>query len=442
MSATGLSARKTCSTPTSSLSDQSEAMTFSVKQSRLSALFSWRPALLRCLVLCLALGCLVPAGAQAAARNMKKATKTRPVSLETMAGQMILAGFRGTGARPQGQADRALAKEYAALLKDIRQGRLGGVILFDWDAELRVYGRNIVSVEQVAALSATLQKAAKIPLFIAIDQEGGRVARLLPEHGMPLMPSAKTMALLPEDEVERLAEKNAKALARAGINLNFAPSLDVDVNPQSPAIGAVGRSFSADEHKVARYGAVFARGQWQAGVVSAFKHFPGHGSARSDTHLGIADITDTWEERELFPFTALREAPVPSMVMVAHVMNRRLDRHNPATLSHPIVTGLLRTEIGWQGVVVTDDLQMGAITTATSSLRETVRRAVLAGSDILLFGNNMEHDPELVRKVHGMLVELVRGGEIPEERIAGSYERIMRLKATMASSIKVRQPRP
>ena len=380
-----------------------------------------------CRVLCLLCIVAMPLSAQAVPTGSAMGKKA---SLEVMAGQMILAGFRGTGVAFHGEKDAQREEEYANLLEDVRQGRLGGVIFFDRDAVLQKYGRNILSLEQVAALSASLQKAAKIPLFIAIDQEGGRVARLLPEHGVPIMPSAKMMGRLPEKEVEQLAAKNARYLARAGINLNFAPSLDVDVNPQSPVIGAVGRAFSVDEKAVARYGAAFARGQWQGRVVSAFKHFPGHGSALFDTHHGMTDITGTWQERELFPYLALRDAPEPAMVMVAHIMHRTLDANNPATLSPAIVTGLLREKIGWQGVVVTDDMQMGAITTETTSLRETVRRAVLAGSDILLFGNNLEHDPHLVRTVHGLLVELVRSGEIAEERVALSYQRIMRLKRT------------
>ena len=382
-----------------------------------------------CRVLCLLCILAMPLSAQAAPASEGK-VMGRKASLEIMVGQMIIAGFRGTGVVFHGNKDAVLEGEYGNLLEDVRQGRLGGVIYFDRDAVLQKYGRNILSLEQVAALSASLQKMAKIPLFIAIDQEGGRVARLLPEHGVPLMPSAKMMGLLPEKEVEHLAAKNAQYLARAGINLNFAPSLDVDVNPQSPVIGAVGRAFSADEKTVARYGAAFARGQWQGRVVSAFKHFPGHGSALFDTHHGMTDITSTWEERELFPYLALRDAPEPAMVMVAHIMHRALDANNPATLSPAIVTGLLREKIGWQGVVVTDDMQMGAITAETTSLRETVRRAVLAGSDILLFGNNLEHDPHLVRKVHGLLVDLVRSGEIAEERVALSYQRIMQLKKT------------
>lgn len=343
--------------------------------------------------------------------------------LVRMAGQMVMCGFRGTGDDPGADSIRPL-------LEDIEQGRVGGVIYFDIDNRTGDRVRNIVSLEQTERLSALLQSKADIPLFIGIDQEGGRVRRLKPEHGAPDFPSARVLGAGSPEESYRQGEIMGRMLASVGVNVDFAPCLDVDVNPESPAIGLVERSFSADPEVVAAHGEAFARGLSGAGVLPVYKHFPGHGSALHDTHLGMADITSTWREAELLPYKRILQHTPPAMMMIGHIVHRDKTGDLPASLSPTAVQGLLREELGWDGVVVTDDLQMKAICDAYS-LKETVRRVVDSGGDILLFGNNLEYDPELGRKIHAALLELVREGAVSRERITESWQRIMRLKREM-----------
>ncbi|MCL1939896.1 MAG: glycoside hydrolase family 3 [Desulfovibrionaceae bacterium] len=341
-------------------------------------------------------------------------------SLEHMAGQMIMTGFRGTGEQP-------LSEDLQYLLPDIRAGRIGGVILFEPDY-LSKQTRNIRSLKQVAALTALLQKDAPVPLFVGVDQEGGKVRRFKEEHGFAASPSAAELGRGSPGTTRTEAARMGAALHAVGVNLNFAPVLDMNVNPQSPAIGALGRSFSAHPDHVAAHGRAFAEGLASAGVIPCYKHFPGHGSARHDTHLGLADVTATWTPEELEPYRRILPHTPPAMIMPGHIVHREKGGELPASLSPRIITGLLRGSLGWQGVVITDDLQMRAVED-TYSMKEAVRLAVLAGADILLFGNNLRHDPQEGRKAHAALVELVREGSIPESRIRESYTRIMTLKA-------------
>lgn len=342
-------------------------------------------------------------------------------SLEVMAGQMLMVGFRGTGEAP-------LSPDLVQMLPMIRSGHLGGVILFDVDWQTKKRGRNIVSAAQVKTLTKLLGADAPIPLFIAVDQEGGAVRRLKPEHGVPATPSASAMGQTAPRETHDAAKALGQKLHALGINVDFAPVADVAVAPQSPAIGAVNRAFSNDPALVAAHASQFAKGLGDAGVVSAYKHFPGHGSALADTHQGLTDISATWTKQELAPYqSSALPVDTPLMIMTGHLFNSKLDPELPASLSKRVVTDLLRKELGWQGVVVTDDLQMRAITSHYSP-KEAVRLAVLSGTDILLSGNNMAHSPDEARMLHAILVQLVKKGEISEERIFQSWQRIRALK--------------
>ncbi|MDR2870215.1 MAG: hypothetical protein LBV04_07185 [Deferribacteraceae bacterium] len=356
----------------------------------------------------------------------------REAQLSYMVGQMILLGFRGTS--PDDDAVRGIAD-------DIRLGKIGGVILFNIDVEMRnaglagdtrdaqIISRNIIDVAQVQKLNEFLSKAAldagRPPLFISIDQEGGRVARLLPQHGFDfVMPSAQELSMIPSEVIYDKYKELGLKLHGLGFNVNFAPATDVNVNPDSPAIGALGRSYSADAKLVTEYGRMAAGGLYDAGIISSFKHFPGHGSAGTDTHAGLTDITNTWQEYELEPYTAI---PDNTMVMVAHVLNKRIDPTYPATLSHKTVNELLREKLGFQGVVITDDLQMGAIYDEYG-FAESLRLAILAGNDVLLFGNNLQYTENIGRLVHEEIMKMVHNGDIPRSRIQESYERIIKLK--------------
>ncbi|WP_448070491.1 glycoside hydrolase family 3 protein [Georgenia yuyongxinii] len=337
-----------------------------------------------------------------------------------MVGQMLVLGFRGT----------ALAAT-DPVVADLER-HLGGVVLFSRDVPSGSATRNIASPAQVATLTAALQARADAPLLVTTDQEGGRVARLGPEHGFPATRSAAELGARGDPAATRAAAAEmARTLRAAGVNLNLAPVVDVNVNPANPIIGALGRSFSPDPGVVAEQAAAFVRGHHDEGVLTTLKHFPGHGSSRADTHAGFVDVTATWSEAELVPYRSLIGEGLADAVMVAHVFNATLDGDHPASLSAATITGLLREKLGYDGVVMSDDLQMGAIAQEWG-FEEAVRLAVLAGTDLLTFSNNLEtFEPDLGARAYATLLDLVRREEIGEARIAASYERIERLKARL-----------
>lgn len=340
--------------------------------------------------------------------------KTPP--LDQMVGQMLMAGFRGFD-----------MDDESPVVRDIRESHLGGVILFDYDVTSGSYERNIKSPEQVLKLTSDLKRYAKIPLFMAVDQEGGKVQRLKPKYGFPGFPSAQDVGQMNDVDVAATAMKLGYTVAKYGFNMDFAPVADVNVDPNSPAIGKIGRSFSADPQRVAACDAIYLKEFSRQGVIGCLKHFPGHGSAGADSHQGLTDITATWSDEELIPYQQLIARGLPKMIMTAHVFNANLDAKYPATLSHRVITGILRTQLGFDGVVVTDDMTMRAIT-KFYGLKDAIRLAIQAGADILLFGNNIDYDRDIVPKAHAIIMKMVKDGTLSKERVAQSYERIMRLK--------------
>ncbi|MPV38928.1 glycoside hydrolase family 3 [Georgenia subflava] len=336
-----------------------------------------------------------------------------------MVGQMLMVGFRGTSLAPDNP-----------IVADLRDRHLGAVVLFAHDVPSGDPVRNIDSPQQLSELTAALQAEAHSPLLVATDQEGGRVARLGPEHGFPATASAAELGAADDPAATRQAAAAiARTLRDAGINLNLAPVVDVNLNPANPVIGALDRSFSADPAVVAEQAAAFVQGHHDEGVLTSLKHFPGHGSSRGDSHAGFVDVTDVWSPVELEPYRELIHGGLADSVMVAHVFNAELDPDLPASLSHRTITGLLRDELGYDGVVVSDDLQMRAITDGWS-LEEAIRLAVLAGTDLLAFSNNIDFfTPDLGARAYDALMALVASGEVSEERLAQSYERLARLKA-------------
>jgi beta-N-acetylhexosaminidase len=332
--------------------------------------------------------------------------------------QMLVVGFRGR-----------TADEAQATLRQVTDLALGGVVLFSVDQPTGG-PRNVESPEQLAALVGALQAAAtRAPLLVAIDQEGGRVARLGPAHGFPPPPqSAAELGRLDDPAVTR-AEGRAAAevLAAAGITLNLAPVVDLAVDPANPVIAGLGRSFGVDPEKVAAQAGAFIDGHHDVGVRCAIKHFPGHGSSTADTHLGVVDVTDTWTDVELLPFAALIQDGPADAVLTAHVFNARLDPDHPATLSHATITGILRERLGWDGAVLSDDLQMGAIRDAYG-YDEAVALAIEAGIDLLVVANQLVYEPDVAVRTVDHVEGLVRSGRISEARIDESIARIVRLK--------------
>jgi len=329
---------------------------------------------------------------------------------------MLLVGFRGLTAEG---AD--------AMRRQVAAGSLGGVLLFSVD-QLTGGPRNVESAEQLRGLvDALTAEAPDLPLLVAIDQEGGRVARLGPGHGFPATPSAAEMGQQAPPATGAVSRSMAQTLAGVGVTLNLAPVVDLAVNPDNPIIAGVARSFSADPETVIAHATAFIEGHHEIGLRCAIKHFPGQGSASGDTHLGIVDVTEAWTDRELRPFAALIGAGLPNAVLTAHIFNAALDPDHPATLSRPTITGILRDELGWDGAVISDDLQMGAIRDAYG-YEEAVALAIEAGIDILLIANQLVYEADVAERTIDIVERLVRSGRVSEERIQASYERIVRLK--------------
>lgn len=338
--------------------------------------------------------------------------------LSRQLGQLLIVGFRGTDAAGAGQ-----------VIRDIRQHGLGGVVLYEYDAPSETRPRNIVSPAQVAALTGALRNAVPPgapPLLIAIDQEGGRVNRLPERLGFPPTVSAQRLGTLDDPETTAYWSATvARTLQECGIDLNFAPVVDLNRNPASPAIGRWERSFSADPAIVVRHAEIFIREHHRYGVRCALKHFPGHGSADTDSHFGFTDVTATWQESELAPYRLL---PAADAVMTAHVFNAHLDPHWPATLSPAIIGGGLRRDLAWDKTVISDDMMMGAITRHYGRA-EAIARAFNAGCDMLIFSNNTAvYEPDIVPQVLAIIRDHVRSGRISRDRLRDAIRRSTALR--------------
>ena len=341
----------------------------------------------------------------------------QPDSLAIKTGQMLMIGFRGMSVES--------APEIAA---DITRHRIGGVVLFDYDVPSRSSSRNISTPQQLSSLTTELQKLSKIPLFIAIDQEGGKVNRLKSARGFPPTVSADYLGRLNNpDTTSAAARQTARTLKAMHITMNLAPVADLNTNPDNPVIGKIGRSFSSDPATVISNITLIVGAYHNEGIIATLKHFPGHGSSTTDTHLDFTDITTSWSEQELEPYRILIAAGYNDAVMTAHVFNAKLDPLYPATLSKSTLTDLLRHKLGFKGVVVSDDMQMKAIADHYG-LETAIRLTIEAGVDILLFGNNTSYDPAIASKATDIINSLIQQKIITPERIDQSYRRIMKLK--------------
>lgn len=337
-------------------------------------------------------------------------------SLDIMIGQMIITGvrdFQHTGLRKE-------------LLLNLEQGKIGGVVLFEKNVPKTNTKQGLI------AMIDTLQAHASIPLLVSIDEEGGIVNRLKPKYGFDDPPSAQELGEWDNtDTTYYYAGRIADNLKSLGINLNYAPVVDLNVNPKNPIIGGIGRSFSADYQEVVEHAIVYIQAHRDANVGTSLKHFPGHGSSTKDTHKGIADISRTFQIEELYPYKMLIDSGMVDAVMTSHVMNRVLSDSLPGTLSRRVVNGLLRGFLGFDGVVFSDDMQMKAIADHYG-LETSVKLAILAGVDMLVFANHvLEKDVVPVEKLFNLIKQLVQSGEISEERIRQSYQRIMDFKVQL-----------
>ena len=368
---------------------------------------------------------LLRSGASAAqAAPAKTSAGNAAPSLDAMIGSMLMLGFRGADL-PQGDA----------FLAQVRAGHVGHIILFDRDVTTGGE-RNIISPQQVRRLTASLRAASPCPMFIAVDQEGGRVRRLKPQRGFADLPSAQSMGAASPEKTRAIARQLGVELASLGISVDLAPVADVNSNPANPAIGALERSFRPNPALVAAHALAFGQGLAQSGIIPALKHFPGQGGAQKDSHLGLTDITRSWNAKaDLAPYAQAFAQGWPGMVMLGHLYHKGLDPQYPATLSRAVVADLLRGHMGWQGVIISDDMQMKAITDHYG-MEQAMLLAVNAGVDILLFGNNLYWDETLPSTAFETLRGLVESGRISRQRIMESWLRITNLYASRATAAR------
>jgi beta-N-acetylhexosaminidase len=325
-------------------------------------------------------------------------------------GQMIIVGFLGQTVSDSVYADLSLRN-------------LGGVILSGANGNLK-------TPAQIQQLTSQLRNVAQTPPFIATDQEGGLVARLNSSNGFASTYTAFTLGttFASLDSSHKQASLMGSWMYSCGMNLNFAPVADVDVNPVSPAIGYYGRSFSPNPFTVAQHAQAFVDEFHAKGIVTTLKHFPGHGSAGTDSHLTLPDITGTWTVSELTPYRELIKTKSVDMVMIGHLFNASIDGVYPASLSFLTVQGLLRDSLHYSGVAITDDLYNMKAITDNFGFWDAAEKSINAGTDILLYVYNLYNGASLCRQLVDSLESKVHRGRISEARINEAYTRIMQLK--------------
>lgn len=324
------------------------------------------------------------------------------LSLEEKIGQMLLVGFPGLE-----------PPEY--ILKWLEQGRIGGVILFS---------RNIESPSQLAKLTEESRKASKHTILIAIDQEGGVVSRLREHTGFTESPGAMALAAAGSEELaEEVSRILAVEMSAVGINWNLAPVLDLIHNVRNPSLGV--RSLGVDPHEVRRLGMAQVRGFQKEGVAATAKHFPGKADTPIDPHVNLPIIEGNLEDMrdtDLVPFYGAFSAGVAS-VMVTHVQFSDLDPDYPSTMSHKIIHGLLREDMGYKGLVTTDCMEMKAITNLYGP-GESAMLAAQAGANIILFSHTRTYQ----EKAYNALLNAAKSGKLSIDKVNFSLKRISEIK--------------
>ncbi len=340
---------------------------------------------------------------------------TQTDSLDIKIGQMIMLGIGG---------DTEISPDNK-ILADIKAQKLGGIL---------IYEKNITkenSVESLKELVATLKKDAQIPLLVSIDEEGGKVNRLKQKYGFPKTVSAKYLGEINDiDSTKYYSDIIAHNLLDLGINVNYAPVLDVD-NEDNPPIGKNHRAFSKDPKEIIKHARQVVKSHRYFNVKTVVKHFPGHGNSRQDSHYNVTDVSKYWQQQEVFPYIKLLYEGNVDAIMTAHIVNDKLDDSKlPATLSKKIMTDYLRGDLGFGGVIFSDDMQMKAIADQFG-FEKSIQMAIHAGVDVLMFSNHIPmkgRDMILPQDIIEIVKKMITDGEISEKRIDESYQRILKFK--------------
>ena len=332
--------------------------------------------------------------------------------------QMLIIGFDGT----------KLTKD-SQLYDDLINDRISGVIIFSSDSLGNSKYKNVQNPKQLKKLISDINKTSKTKLFISIDEEGGKITRLPSDRGFNVKTlSHKELGDKNEEMTTYLeAKKIASVLKSLGFNMNFAPCVDLALNPNSEVIYKAQRSFSDDSLKVIKHANTYILAHNQYGILTVLKHFPGHGSTSSDSHKGFSDATSNWSSKELEPYQALISNGAAQNIMVSHIYNKNIDDKYPASMSNKTVNELLKGKLGFSGLIITDDMQMKAISD-NYTFDEAVILAINAGCDLLIFGNNLSYDKNLAKKFNDVVFNAVQNGKISPERIDEAYLKIMKVK--------------
>ncbi|GAB5408091.1 MAG: glycoside hydrolase family 3 protein [Balneolaceae bacterium] len=344
--------------------------------------------------------------------------KLYDLSLREKIAQLMLIGFHGSD-----------CLEESEVWSMIQNHKPGGVILFDKDMVHHKPVHNIKSPKQVKELTKNLQRASKLPLLIGVDQEGGLINRLKPEYGFPETKSHQKLGEIDDIEVTTNEGNHiAKILTEAGININFAPCVDLSIEKESSIIAKRERCFGDTSEQVIKHAKAYMDGHHKNRILTACKHFPGHGSATGDTHAGFVNVTDTWKEDELRPYSSLIDSQLCPVIMISHIFNGNFDTEFPATLSVKTIDHFLRKKIGFDGVVISDDMQMRAISDHYD-LEESLKLGLEAGLDMFCFGNNLLKEPIHMEEAISAVENLIEKKILREDRIDESVNRILKLKS-------------
>lgn len=348
-----------------------------------------------------------------------KSNMMESTPLRQQVAQLFMMGFEGSEMHP-------------GLLHWIAKEQVGGLLFFDKDMRRNHGPKNIMNARQVAEFIGNMQtltaEAGAPPLFMAVDFEGGAVNRLRDLEGSPVNISPRAFSGLSDAEQNDITHAMASYLKRLGFNLNFTPLLDLDIAKQG-IIGGMDRTLGRCPKEVTRLARNLVALYNQQGIICCYKHFPGHGSAVEDSHLGFVDVSECYHPDELEPYRALLETNEPDgvMVMTAHVINRKLDSSGlPATLSRAILTGLLRQEMHFDGVVISDDLHMKAISD-NYGLQDAIAQTLNAGADMIIIANQLDYTD--ASQAIDMTMALVAEGKLSAARITESFKRVQKLKA-------------
>tara|TARA_B100002051_G_scaffold226506_1_gene222267 strand:+ start:393 stop:1502 length:1110 start_codon:yes stop_codon:yes gene_type:complete len=334
-------------------------------------------------------------------------------SLRIKISQMLIFGIQ----------DIQKVMEADSMIEQYSDKHLGGIILFEKNISKKR------SKNHLKVLIDEIQRNSQIPSFIAIDEEGGKVNRLKPMYGFHETKSAKYLGDINNlDSTYYYAKLTSDLLKEIGVNINFAPVVDLAINTSNFIYNAE-RSFGRDSDKVYYHSRNFINAHRENNIITVLKHFPGHGSSTTDTHKEFTDVSDSWIVEELFPYHKLMLEDKVDGVMTSHVVNSKIDDSMlPATLSEKSINKLLREFLDYEGVVFSDDMQMGAIT-RNYGLKESVVSAINAGVDVLIFSNNQLYkDLVYPDEVISIIEEGVRDGDISLLRVNESFRRIQNLK--------------